>query len=139
MKWLYKKVLTDVSSIEEFEKQYQVKFTQSFKDFIIENHAARPEPYIIDAEKIKEVPAKSLLSFDKAHKPEDIWSTYEAIKDRLPVNVVPFMSDEGGNYFCIDLDPLNDVEEILYWMHETNHVQKVALNLNEFIMKFYDF
>ncbi|MER2107075.1 MAG: SMI1/KNR4 family protein [Solibacillus sp.] len=139
MKWILKKQLTDEKTIEKFEQQYNVKFPLQFKVLVTNNNAARPEPYIIDAEKTKEIPAKALLSFDEHHKPEDIWSSYEAIKGRLPVNIIPFMSDEGGNYFCLDLDPLEEVKAIVYWSHEGNQVEKVADNLEEFISKFYDF
>ena len=139
MKWLFKKELVNLSLLTEFEKQYNVTFPQYFKDFLIENHASRPDPYIIDAEKTIEIPVKALLSFNKEDKPEDIWSSYSAIQDRLPNNMIPFMSDEGGNYICIDLDPLSDAEEILYWTHENNQLQKITTTLEEFQQKFYDF
>lgn len=134
-----KKTLADITKIEAFEKQYNVKFPLEFKELVASNNAARPEPYIVDAETTKEIPAKALLSFNESDCPEDIWSSYEAIKDRLPVNVVPFMSDEGGNYFCMDVDPLEDGQAILYWSHEGNQMEKVANNLEDFTTNFYDF
>ncbi|MFJ8234190.1 SMI1/KNR4 family protein [Ureibacillus sp. NPDC094379] len=139
MEWILKKELNDQQKISAFEQQYQLKFPQQFKELVMQHHAARPEPYIIDAEITKEIPAKALLSFDENHKPEDIWSSYEAIKDRLPVNIIPFMSDEGGNYFCFDFDPLEEEANIVYWTHENNNIQFVAQNLQQFIGKFYDF
>lgn len=134
-----KKALVDETKIEVFENQYNVKFPQVFKKLVANYNAARPDPYIVDAEKTKEIPAKALLSFNESDSPEDIWSSYEAIKDRLPINIVPFMSDEGGNYFCLDLDPLEDESSIVYWSHERNEIEKVANNLNLFLDAFYDF
>lgn len=139
MEWIYKKELENVNKIEEFETKYNVKFPVEFKTFVIENHAARPEPYLIDAEITKEIPVKAILSFDEKHKPEDIWSSYEAIKNSLPVNVIPFMSDEGGNYFCFDLDPLMDEASIVYWSHEGRKQENVADNFKGFVENFYDY
>lgn len=139
MEWILKKELSDKEKVEAFEKQYNIKFPKEFKDLIEQHHAARPDPYIIDAESTKEIPAKALLSFDESHKPEDIWSSFKAIKERVPVNVIPFMSDEGGNYFCFDFDPLENEVAIVYWSHEGSTLEHVADNLQQFIDKFYDF
>ncbi|OBW57020.1 hypothetical protein A9986_09740 [Solibacillus silvestris] len=47
-------------------------------------------------------------------------------------------SDEGGNYFCLDLDPLEEESSIVYWSHERNEIEKVANNLNLFLDAFYE-
>ncbi|WP_050179703.1 SMI1/KNR4 family protein [Domibacillus robiginosus] len=139
MEWILKKELKEKQKVETFEKLYKIGFPQEFKELIEQHHAARPEPYLIDAENTKEIPAKSLLSFNESDKPEDIWSSYQAVKERLPVNVIPFMSDEGGNYFCFDLDPLENEAPIVYWSHENSKVEYVADNLEQFIKRFYGF
>lgn len=139
MEWILNKELQDHQKVEAFEKQYNITFPKDFKKLVQQHHASRPEPYIVDAEETKEIPAKSLLSFNDSDRPEDIWSSYEAVKERLPVNVIPFMSDEGGNYFCFDLDPLENEAPIVYWSHENSKVEHVADNLEQFINRFYDF
>lgn len=139
MKWLFKKKLVDSASIKEFETTYHIRLPEELKELISEANGARPNPYIIDAETTKEIPAKALLSFNQTDTPEDIWSTYDAIKHKLPHNIIPFMSDEGGNYFCLDLDPLETQHPIVYWHHEKKDLEVVATNLTVFLHSFYDF
>lgn len=139
MEWLYVKPLDSDEQVKKFEKKYNVNFPSEFTDFIVKHNGARPDPYLIDAEKKKEIPAKGFLSFNLMDKPEDIWSTYDTLKSKLPVNIIPFMGDEGGNYFCIDLDPLEEIRRIVYWEHEMGTIQLVANGFQGFLEKFYDF
>jgi hypothetical protein len=60
--------------------------------------------------------AKALLSFDKTH-PDNIWDTYDHLKGRLPNGVIPFMSDQFGNYICFDYRSSNN-PPVVFWDHE---------------------
>ncbi|GEN81840.1 SMI1/KNR4 family protein [Sporosarcina luteola] len=139
MKWVLEKELKDDHAIERFEKLYGYKLPNDYKKVVKKHNAGRPRPNVFDTATRKELVAKSLLSYDEEHL-DNIWSTYQNLKNRLPANALPFMGDQFGNYICFMFDPLEDEPTIVFWQHElgSESVQVIASNFEEFLQGFYE-
>lgn len=136
LKWVLTKELEETTSIEEFEKRYQISFPQSYKEVVLEHNAGRPRPNIFDTEKAEERVVKGLLSFNEDDR-ETMWKTITNLKEKLPVRLIPIFSDPFGNYLCFNFDPLLDEAAIVFWEHETMTVEKVADSFEEFLGSLY--
>ena len=100
MNWKRVKALKYFEYISEFEKEHQIKFSQSFIDCVKENNGGRPEYTIFDTNVVKERTIKRLLSFNKDDI-ENIWSFNEPGDNFYPGYIV-FAIDNFGNYICFD-------------------------------------
>ncbi|MFB5089472.1 SMI1/KNR4 family protein [Psychrobacillus sp. PGGUH221] len=138
MEWILQKPLQSLQEVKRFEEKYEVKFPKSFNDVVIAYNAGRPRPNVFDTTTKKEIVAKALLSFD-AHHLENIWETTSNLQKRLPANIIPFMSDQFGNYICFEFDPLEDEPLVVFWHHELglDQVQQVAPTFRQFLANFY--
>jgi len=114
--WILSKILEDQSAITRFEEKYGIKFPEEFKSIVRQFNGGRPRPNIFDSTQRKELVAKALLSFNESHT-ENIWDTYESLKTRLPKNIIPFLTDQFGNYICFDYRNTT-IPTIVLWDHE---------------------
>ena len=136
--WVLTKALTDEKYISDFEKEYDIIFPAEYKATIIESNGGRPRPNVFDSVDRIELVAKSLLSFDKTHK-ENIWDTYDQLKNHLSKDVIPFMSDQFGNYVCFDYRNTK-IPSIVFWDHELSneHLGSVIIDVVDSYIEFLD-
>lgn len=137
MRWLFVKELSNIDNLTKFELKYKLNFPISFKEKVMEYNGGRPRPNTFDTIETKERVVKGLLSFNEEDR-DNIWSTYENIKDRLPDQLVPILSDPFGNYICFDFDPLLKEPRIIFWDHETSEIEKITKSFPEFIDSLYE-
>lgn len=139
MKWVLEKPLETLDEVHRFEKQYAIKFPEGFIDVVSKYNAGRPRPNVFDSLEEKELIAKSLLSFNVTHL-DNIWDTTLNLKKRFPINIIPFMLDQFGNYVCFEFDPLEEEPLIVFWHHEQEMegFQKVANKFDEYLAMFYE-
>ncbi|WEA45441.1 SMI1/KNR4 family protein [Priestia aryabhattai] len=137
VKWILTKKLEKTEELNRFEQTYSIKFPVQFKEIVLENNAGRPRPNVFDSSERTELVAKALLSFDSSH-PDNIWDTYQHVKGRLPNDIVPFMSDQFGNYVCFDYQ-YSKKPAVVFWDHELSQfnpnksVGEVADDFEEFL------
>jgi hypothetical protein len=135
--WILTKPLANENQFANFEETHGITFPADFKADVLENNNGRPRPNVFDSRNRKELVAKALLSFDTAH-PDNIWDTYDYLKERLQNGVMPFMSDQFGNYICFDYRFANN-PSIVFWDHELSEanpsksISLVADGYSEFL------
>jgi hypothetical protein len=143
MKWILAKQLENVSLISSFQEKYRIILPDDFKACVVEHNASRPRPNIFDVNSRKELVAKSLLSFNK-NDSDNIWQTNSQLNEKLPNQVIAFMSDQFGNYICFDYRNTK-VPSIMFWDHELSYtnpndcLKYVADKFGDFINGMYDF
>ena len=130
--WKRVKTLSDLNSLNKFEKEYRISLPDSLKDFITINNGGRPSLDIIKTETGKEVEIKALLSFNKDDT-ENIYNVIEYFKKEFNGTIVPIATEPSGDYFCIDITN----GSIVYWEQETDAVTFISKNFNEFIRSLY--
>lgn len=130
--WKRVKTLSDLNSLNKFEKEYRISLPDSLKDFITINNGGRPSLDIIKTETGKEVEIKALLSFNKEDT-ENIYNVIEYFKKEFNGTIVPIATESSGDYFCIDIT----TGSIVYWEQETNAITFISKNFNEFIRSLY--
>lgn len=140
--WIMSKHLIDGEEITRFENMLGITFPEDYKICVRHNNAGRPRPNVFDTAQRKELIAKMLLSFDQTHT-ENIWTPYEYLKNSLPKLVVPFMSDQFGNYICFDYR-YSDKPSVVLWDHELCNqnagqgIVYIAEDFSEFIGALYE-
>lgn len=117
--WILTKDLIDESQMKKFESEHGITFPPEYKECVLKNNGGRPRPNVFDSSNRKELVAKALLSFERTHL-DNIWDTYENLRERLPEGVIPFMSDQFGNYICFDFRNSN-IPSVVFWDHEQSH------------------
>ncbi|CAM4168887.1 SMI1/KNR4 family protein [Bacillus paramycoides] len=140
--WIMSKPLRDEKEVSRFENMLGIVLPEDYKVCVDYNNAGRPRPNVFDTAHRKELVAKALLSFDQSHV-ENIWTTYENLKNQLPKLIVPFMSDQFGNYICFDYRTSNEITVVL-WDHELSHqnitegIIYIANSFSEFVEGLYE-
>jgi hypothetical protein len=143
MNWILAKPLENVSLISSFQEKYGVIFPDDFKACVLEHNGSRPRPNIFDVSSRKELVAKSLLSFNK-NDSDNIWETNDQLNVKLSNLVIAIMSDQFGNYICLDYRN-RKVPSIIFWDHELSYtnpndcLKYVADTFGDFINGMYDF
>lgn len=137
MNWILVKNLSNSEIINDFEKKYEIEFPDSFKEIVRHYNGGRPRPNTFDSVETKERVVKGLLSFNKQDR-ENIWDTYENLKERLPNRVFPIISDPFGNYICMAFNATSKESIIVFWNHETSELENVANNFSGFLKLLYE-
>lgn len=119
----------DESLIKEAETLFGISLPNDYKRIIVDNNNARPSVSTFDTESSSQHVFKKFPSFKK----EDVETVYKAKKvlSEFDNSLFPFANDPAGNYICFKGNA------VVYWLHETNAVLKVANNFAEFIEKLY--
>lgn len=130
--WKRVKPLVDDTSIEQFEKNYNIVFPKELNELIVNNNGGRPSLNVIKAEDNTELEIKCLLSFNNGDI-ENIYVVIDYFIENFNKKIIPIASESSGDYFCIDLDS----NAIVYWKHENNELNFVAKNIKEFVNKLY--
>ncbi|WP_283750954.1 SMI1/KNR4 family protein [Bacillus cereus] len=142
VKWIMSKPLEDEKAVVRFENMLEIVLPDDYKLCITNYDAGRPRPNVFDTAQRKELVAKALLSFDQSNV-ENIWDTFENIKNQLPKRIVPFMSDQFGNYVCFDYRNSNE-PTVVFWDHELSHqniteeIIYIANSFSEFVEGLYE-
>ncbi|HDR4901415.1 MULTISPECIES: SMI1/KNR4 family protein [Bacillus] len=142
IKWIMSKPLGNEEAVVRFENMLEIVLPNDYKLCVANYNAGRPRPNVFDTAQRKELVAKALLSFDQTNV-ENIWTTYENLKNQLPKQIVPFMSDQFGNYICFDYRTSNE-PAVVFWDQELSHqnIEKgiiyIANSFSEFIGGLYE-
>lgn len=128
IEWKRIKALKELDSIEEFEKEKDIRLPDDLKELVLKNNGARPSLRLVELSSHKELEIKALLSFNKDDI-ENIYNNIDFFKLEFNGKILPFATESSGDYFCIDLGN----KSIVYWEHETNEIKYVASNLDEFL------
>jgi cell wall assembly regulator SMI1 len=128
--WKYVKKLTNDNAVEEFERKNQISFPEDLKQCIKMHNGGRPSRNIFDTDKTKERMFKTLLSFNN-NDVENIDKYFHVIQTKLK-NLLPFASDPGGNFLCIQNN------KVVLYLHDTGNIEKVADSFSEFLKNLYD-
>jgi hypothetical protein len=102
------------------EKQMEVEFPESYRQFLLAFNGGRPNPAYFTVVEDGEVVWMRIHFFfgvDDAEEGCDLLWHYRTLKGRLPRDVVSIASDEGGNLFCLDLRKRGHAR-VLFWDHE---------------------
>ncbi|MDA1525325.1 SMI1/KNR4 family protein [Bacillus cereus] len=142
IKWIMSKPLGNEEAVVRFENMLEIVLPNDYKLCITNYNAGRPRPNVFDTAQRKELVAKALLSFDQLNV-ENIWDTFENVKNQLPKRIVPFMSDQFGNYICFDYRTSNE-PTVVFWDHELSHqniekgISYIANSFSEFVEGLYE-
>lgn len=123
--WKYIKLNIDTDDIRNFEKMTGVSLPQPVADFIVKNNNGRPHFNGVDMPSGDGHIFEKLLSFNQGDV-ENVFSTYENIKDDLKSGLIPVALDPFGNYFC--LNSRNDFQ-VEFWKHESKSTENTGKDL----------
>jgi hypothetical protein len=129
IRWKYVKPLVNKAAVEEFEIKHNILLPASLKQCVKMNNGGRPDKNTFDTDKSKERVFKTLLSFNE-NDVENIYTYFPLIRSENPT-LIPFASDPGGNFICIE-----DGAVVLL-LHETGGTEKAASSYTEFLDKLY--
>lgn len=100
------------SDIEELEKLVGAKLPDDFKEFYMKSNGGYPDQdlYICDIEyeplRFNEFKPVALISTPDKERTKYIGGCYQTMihRNAIPQNILPFGLDDGGNFFCLNLD-----------------------------------
>lgn len=100
------------SDIEELEKAVSAKLPYDFKKFYMKFNGGYPDQdlYVCDIEyeplRFNEFKPIALISTLNKERTKYIGGCYQAMihRNAIPRNILPFGLDDGGNFFCLNLD-----------------------------------
>ena len=128
--WKYKIDVVDENIFSGLEKEYNIKFPDELKKFIIENNAATPSKYNFMLGTTEKV-LGAVLSFNRGETDTDtVFGAFDVIEDKT---LIPFAIDPFGNYICYSLRD----DKIVFWNHETNGINTTGKSLQEFLDSLY--
>ncbi|SUJ04693.1 SMI1 / KNR4 family [Sphingobacterium spiritivorum] len=131
MKWLYKKHLKEVNSIQKVENRLGITFPLDYINIVKEHNACTPSPNTIDTSRQSGKAFGELLNFN-LDTTENIISLYDELKNKLPEKVYPITMDPGGNFLCYDFREDENNPTIVRWDHE----QKFSIEGGKIIIKY---
>lgn len=120
---------------DEFENKYKFKLKNEFKH-ILNFNICKPQKTLFKNEKLQ-INLNYFFGFSEKEY-EDLFQNYETYLGRMPENLFPIGSIDGGDILCMD----KDTGEIYYWFHEeddwglegvTNLPTKIASSVNEYL------
>ncbi|WP_160139743.1 SMI1/KNR4 family protein [Chryseobacterium sp. c4a] len=117
MKWLFKKDLKDIHSIQKVETEWGIQFPPDYIDIVRIYNASTPSPNTIDTSRLRGKAFGELLDFNLDSQ-ENILSLYDELKNKIPERVYPIAMDPGGNFICYDFREDENNPIILRWDHE---------------------
>jgi hypothetical protein len=129
LEWSYVSKLNDFGSIDKFEQENSVKLPADLKNTIKEYNYGQPSRCVFDTDKSTGNVFGALLSFNESDS--DNIFVYYPIVNAENKSLIPFAADPFGNYLCL----MND--KVVFWDHETNTTEFVALSFTELLSKLY--
>jgi hypothetical protein len=99
LKPIQNRVGCDPKLIEQFEIEYGIKIPNYIVECLVEFNGAIVSPSTIDIPQISDSTTMGyLLGY------EDMYRMKRNFKDNLPNSYLPFGSDPGGSFFCINTE-----------------------------------
>lgn len=129
IEWKYKIDLED-NALSEMVSKYQVSIPDDLRALLKVANAATPSKTRFMF-KVDEKVLGAILSFNPNEKEADSFESAMIIG--FDKNIVPFGIDPFGNYICYNTDNGN----IMFFDHEEDNLEEVALSLEEFLDKLY--
>lgn len=137
----------DDKTLNNFEKEFQIRLPDEYRQFIIKYNGGYPEPdgfKFMNKSKGSSVDRFLGLVDDEY---EDIRKYIQKYKDRIPTNLIPIAYDPGSNLVCISVSG-EDFGSVYFWEHELefdegqkpdySNVTIIANNFNEFLNGLYE-
>jgi hypothetical protein len=124
--------------INELEHTIGTVLPSHFKDLLMQNNVCKPHKNHYK-DKETEFTINYFLGFSES-KNDDIIATYNDYEGRIPEELMPIASVDGGDWLCIN----KITGKVYYWFHEENdwglegnnkYPTLVSENLNDFIEK----
>ena len=124
--------------INELEHTIGTVLPSHFKDLLTQNNVCKPHKNHYK-DKETEFTINYFLGFSE-NKNDDIIATYNDYEGRIPEELIPIASVDGGDWLCIN----KMTGKVYYWFHEENdwglegnnkYPTLVSENLNDFIEK----
>src|SRR5688572_18572595 len=98
--------------IFEFEKKYQLKLPEDYKEFI-----KRHDGFELMGVGLIGITPVSGNSLDQLYHFE-----HEEVGNPMPPNLVPFSPDGLGNHYCFDINSSGQKScDIVFWQHDYNY------------------
>jgi hypothetical protein len=125
--------------IKTFEIKNNIKFTELYTKFLLENNGGYPEKSTF---KISDVQGESVLNIFYGIDMYDNISDYlDIYEGRISTNFIPIADDSGGNVICLGIDK-EYYEKIYFWDHENetedmSNMYYLSSNIYEFVENLY--
>ncbi|KMJ59120.1 hypothetical protein AB685_08645 [Bacillus sp. LL01] len=130
-----------VKEIEQFENTHNVKFTELYRKFLLDNNGGYAVPNVFN---VSDDQGESVLNAiygigDMYDSLEDFIDIYEG---RLPEGFIPIADDSNGNVICLGTDK-KYYEKLYFWDHEKeaedmSNMYFLANNIYEFLDSLYE-
>lgn len=133
--WEKIKPLVDETSIKTFEVQFQIRLPEDFKQLapVFSGSSPSRKFFRVDSGEVHVI--DYFLSFNPDDKYGVFKTTSRIRRQGLPGNIVPFAIDPFGNYICIE--SLSEESRIVYWDHEEDTFDKIAVSFRRFLANLY--
>ena len=117
------------SEIAAVEQQLGIRFPASYKEAVLTCHGGSPLRGTFDVpdEEIGLITTGlgMLLTFNEDDA-ESVIDTHRVLADRLPVGVIPFAIEGGGDYIAFDYQQRNGEPAVVYWSHEKDAADAIT-------------
>jgi cell wall assembly regulator SMI1 len=129
---------TTNEAILKTETNLGFKFSESFKDWLIENNGKGIEDINIFPIFDQRDPRKTWDSIERQY---EVWRDYvndcfTAEESESFKELLPFAEFGTGDYFCFDYSQTSSKEiPIVFWSHEGEKIKQISKSFNEFILK----
>jgi hypothetical protein len=123
-------------TFENIQKGFEFIINESFKNILINYNAAKPLRTFYKNNAI-EFNLNYFFGFSEKYY-EDFMHNYKTYLERMPKELYPIGSADGGNIVCMN----KGTDEIYFWFHEEDdwgmdgiekYPNKIAKNINEFL------
>ena len=132
---------SNVSDVEmsRFENQNKIKLPEDYKKAILKYNGGIPSKCSFPYEDPMYGPVNTvfgmMLSFCKCDE-DNIFESFDSLKDQLPDRVYPIIDDGAGDYVCFDYRNAEVSPRLVYWCHELsleNSIVPLADTFTDFI------
>jgi hypothetical protein len=115
----------DPAEIARVEAALFLRFPHDYLKVVIPYHGGHPHresPYIIDLPTQGDTAFQALFSFDRNSRDYivRVWGGFFA---HLPLHIIPFADDGGGNLFAFDFRESRDAPTVVFVDHEVLNEQ----------------
>jgi cell wall assembly regulator SMI1 len=117
----------NTSAIADFEKQFDIRLPQDYKEFLLQNNGGAPEEdwafdFIDIATNTKtgsDIQSFFVIYDEETYKDDDLRKSYRILRENeeVPVGILPIGNDPGGNLICISVSDKN-YGEVFFCDHE---------------------
>lgn len=102
----------DEKLIAGFEIKYNLNLPADFKLLLKKHNGV--DLFGTNIYGIKEI--NSRYSLEECY----VFEHFE-VENKMPAHLVPFSPDGGGNHYCFETNPNNDLCPIVFWQHDYNY------------------